>query len=141
MRAFFHRWRRKVGLATLLVAVAAAILCLRSQLCSDWIVVRVDSDSMYLVHSWQMSLRGRQVPEPPLLSGPILWWGSNSYIATGLPIFPVVDPKRWDWSVPYWTLILPLTLLSGWLIVWKARSHIAGDERSKSLTDDEPANA
>ena len=128
MREFFHGWRRKVGVATLVIACAIA---------GFWMATGDHQDGV----SFQLRQRqyvfysvGGQIVclEMPAHGG---FWrlSSDDYE----PMRSIVAKLEQNWgeisqykdfavkrrAIPLWGLLLPLTLLSAYLILWKPRKR------------------
>jgi len=142
MSEFFHGWRRKVGCAALVMALVLMAMWLRSYLFSDEVLIPYGKSTHF-----PMSVRGRigwgrQTPSNP--SDRLVWHAFN------LSRMNVIDSQqscnlqicwRWDgfryefgtlkyqpspiqiemWTVPYWSLTLPLAILSGYLVWWRPK--------------------
>ncbi|MDB5345260.1 MAG: hypothetical protein JWP89_3637 [Schlesneria sp.] len=129
MRTFFHGWRRKTGVVTLVVSCALMGLWMRSQLVGD---------------TWCWSV-GHETEVVISEDGMLSWWR----LATQRPVARFWNPgfvsqspdgTRYatigDWgvelglsdslTVPYWPFVIPLTLLSGYLMLWKPRKGDPG---------------
>ena len=98
MGEFFNGWRRKTGCVTLVMA------CL---LTDGWILSASRTDianfrllgKQHIVSSEEQSIQ----------------WGAE-----------VPHTILWDvWYVPYWSVVLPLTLLAAWLLLSKPRKSFA----------------
>lgn len=111
MREFFHGWRRKVGVVTLVMALVMMALWIRSYVLFDQIFVLgnlVLSNSGCIVWDWQ-------------------GWGGPD--ANFLHFYSDrASPFDVDWyfgtdgiRLPYWIVTIPLTLLTAYLILWKPR--------------------
>ena len=115
MGEFLKGWRRKAGLVTLALACVLTAGWMRS----------------YVVFDDQMSL---DVP----FGSPRIVWSIGGYVCSApdgpraTPIesdlpsildmqIRVGRPTMADVVIPYWSLVLPLTLLSAWLILGKPR--------------------
>jgi hypothetical protein len=132
MREFFRGWRRKAGVITLILACVVVAANVRSFVVSDSIHIRLGiGRSLYAdsgVGCWTINL------------------SISPYQALHTPLWMTLDPSGvgfvdWDWKWgdfgynhyqeekidivtlmgPYWSLVLPLTLLSAYLILWKPR--------------------
>lgn len=171
MQTFFHGWRRKAGVAALMMACLLCGLWIRSRIVDDKVILTI-SGWKHLIHSergviswfaWDESERyGFDLPAdvaeemgvPAHLSGSVAWrrpeWQSQpvSHPAQAVPMvkpekikFGCGDPLK-DFppneflnneylklatvgflknAVSYWMLVLPLTLLSAYLIIWKPK--------------------
>jgi hypothetical protein len=98
MREFFRGWKRKAGCVTLLLACVFAAGWVRSQNSIDSFVI---SDFEFV------SLNGR-------IDFGVLW----RRVSIGIGEFPEYHAYK---CVYYWSLVLPLTLLSAYLLVSKQR--------------------
>lgn len=147
MREFFQEWRRKVGCVTLVLACALMGMWMRSQAVEDWLVHCTDDGILGLFSrpcgiSWT---RHSQWP-PEELFAPPGSWQTLSYVAKppyrnrfdnyimhdrwqalGFDFCNCQEPystnRVADWTIPYWSLVLPLTLLSLYLFLWKPRKR------------------
>jgi hypothetical protein len=157
MRAFFHGWRRKAGVFTLVMACAVTIVWMRS-----WLII----DEMHISPPYPPQRRTYKTLSSE--RGHISWFewtveggkavvsetSFTTYLSTELTELnsleiPLKEIKRFDWRfkcllidigstdvdddgsgrfgyrhsthcvVPYWSLVLPLTLLSAYLLLWK----------------------
>ncbi|MDB5343655.1 MAG: hypothetical protein JWP89_2032 [Schlesneria sp.] len=144
MHTFFHGWRRKAGVVTLLMACVLVAMWVRSFHQRDAVIARLSAPLYELESFCGGILVGRTAPSPVPIH--LHWWS-----------FPIYEGDKWDqdwflqdftvdrqssgfryrrgtlnvagethfWLliVPYWSLILPLTLLSAYLILWKPRKR------------------
>ena len=124
MGDFFRGWRRKAGLVTLVMACVLAVGWMRSCVYGVlWYFVA--GDRQHYIFS---------------LNGRIIWgasWTTEGFdafrgsfpltleVADFLNTMPerLVDPrfKHAELAISYWQFVLPLTLLSAWLILAKPR--------------------
>ena len=120
MGEFFKGWRRKAGLVTLAMACLLMVGWMRSLVKCDalWFVVGNRQQMMWSMDSciawesdpvdskefWEMRTYDRS---------------DSGYAALCWEVREEVDSPMW--KVPYWSLILLLTLLSAWLIFAKPR--------------------
>ena len=136
MGDFFHGWRRKAGCVTLVMALVllgawirslqvldqvrvsreyqTPIYCLQSANGSiRWIVDEARGAEIYL---WMSRTRGNAphlfADGTPECEWKFRWLG-----------FGAGKPSRLEtiWFIPYWSIVIPLTLLSACLILWKPR--------------------
>ena len=118
MGEFFKGWRRKAGLGTLAMACVLAVGWMRSYtVAEDAAWFSIGSQQQLMV-----SFAGRVRWESYPVSGEAAWT-VRSYNKSG-PIFSedrlvLAGSSLSGWVIPYWSLILPLTLLSAWLILGK----------------------
>jgi hypothetical protein len=151
MREFFRGWRRKVGCVTLVLAVAVTGMWARSFVVADQL--RVSACSVASIRGTVAAVRSTPPlasPQPTystFLVSEIMnfkpdengnypdWWGG------------VKVDQRWDLAgfhfgrrridqdqqstiqlgFPHWSLVLLLTLLSAYLILWKPRKRVKQD--------------
>ena len=102
MGKFFHGWRRKIGVVTLLMACMFAV-------------------------GWVTSLSGR-LPSERGVSIEIELWESRIDVVFNQIEFVESDPHNligtWEFRripIPYWSIVIPLTLLSAFLLLSKPR--------------------
>ncbi|HEY4261527.1 MAG TPA: hypothetical protein VGM98_15265 [Schlesneria sp.] len=137
MHTFFHGWRRKAGVVTLVIALALTAVWLRGLLLVD---------TLYLHHNdigqWYLqSTNGELILEWErffvVIPQPSFW----SSISRGNPQWDDIGRRgiRWAWNwtgfrylgdeesfvitLPVWCFVLPLTMLSIYLILWKLRKQ------------------
>lgn len=109
MGTFFHGWRRKTGCVTLTVAMLLLALWIRSDILFDQIALDGNlfiSNSGCLVWDWQ-AWRG--------CDADLTDWHSEKASPFDEAWYFGPDGVR----LPYWALVAPLTLLSGYLLLRK----------------------
>ena len=148
MLSFFHGWRRKAGVVLLVMALAFFGVWMRSYFFCD--EVSFPSDASALCFD---SVRGgfNWYRLTPCQTGSGVQWNSFNLArmnATGTWSTTNVD-WRWDfggfsfgvgtlksdapktqielWHFPFWALVLPPTLLSAYLILWKPQKRTGPD--------------
>ncbi len=96
MGELFHGWSKKIGFVTLLISMLLA---------NAWLL------SIHHRVAYAFNLFGkRNVVES---DQQCLIWGAE-----------VPHSILWNaWAVPYWTFVVPLTLLSVYLILWRPRKR------------------
>ena len=106
MREFFHGWRRKAGLATLVMAYGLMGLWIRSGLLPEELEIHNPfgrSDAKFV--SLDNNLEYWRLP-----------WREG-----------IASTRPTEWKrvccIPYWSVVIPLTLLSVVLVLWKPRKH------------------
>jgi len=147
MREFFRGWRRKTGCVTLLVACLLTGGWVRSLTRHDGINYRTGQQSDQRLISFQSAVHWCWLEgSADLHLFPTIDWYSFPH-ATNLM---VNHPQRtWRWSyagfgmhdftyagnatftvlvIPYWSIVLPLIVLSAWLLFSKSRPQ--KEERS-----------
>jgi hypothetical protein len=150
MQSFFHGWRRKVGVVTLVVACAFTAGWVRSSTNSDALQVGFGKRIFWIesVHGWVQStfasvktggvdqyfitpntfnFAGKTVKNAnhPLLGE--FDYKSETYLVGHPSPFvpnpgPPVSTHQTRVKVPYWSIAIPLTLLSAWLLLSKPRA-------------------
>ena len=148
MREFFHGWRRKVGCVTLVMALVVFGAWMRSHHRFDCVFIHAPAATHAMKSEDGRVCWTRMEPN----SSPIwMTWESEkasewqtvefyrqSYcgFTFGTELSAVVSVRagegftqhRWDfWVVPYWAIVMPLTLLSAYLIVWTPRPRVERD--------------
>jgi hypothetical protein len=130
MKEFFCGWRRKAGTVTLVMALAVAGIWMRSRVVCDTLQFKFGGRLHDIVSysnqtsgvSWKFDLA---FPE-------VLDWGSiplNEVDADDIEgtLANYREGYRdlgfFEWHVPHWLLVLPLSLLSAYLILWKPRKQ------------------
>ena len=136
MGTFFHGWRRKLGCVTLVLACVFTVGWVRSLLIGDIFnhvaSKHIDEDfsSVKGFLSWDRfsyTLEAHNFPTR------ILWWHPKG--RKDLPLSEInwsfcgISLSEHQWAdhletfliIPYWTLVIPLTLLSAWLLLSKQR--------------------
>lgn len=116
MRDFFRGWRRKVGCVVLIMALLAVSAWIKSLYVQDMIAFDIANRTHFFVsnesHFFWVTLEGP--PGPP----PISWTSGRStrIPSTGDYVLRKTVVVVFAWSgiksIPYWTIVLPLTLLS-----------------------------
>ena len=157
MGEFFKGWRRKIGVVTLLMALVLMIGWVRSHTIQDELLIRIGNRFEYSFRSSPYGLQwsGRRSNgfQPPtdgsegikyeiwrfiaLDQYPNLFWFEREWqwdffgFHFGEGTNPVLPRYREHyWMVPYWSITIPLTLLSCWLLLSKPPKL-----RSKKITE------
>ena len=146
MGDYFKPWRRKIGVVTLVLACVFAAGWVRSLTRVDLIELNGKpwrynvSSGFGQLHFWQMSPLEKKIPFFRASFVMKLKNFTGHTITNGVATF---DPMRnqttwrWDWMgfhlsdgmkgtvqvrlcfVPYWSIVIPLTLISLWLLLVK----------------------
>jgi hypothetical protein len=127
MHTFFHGWRRKVGVVTLVMAVVVFGAWMRSLMVQD----------TFFLGSSFINVSGGMIAQQA--------WVTDQVYPVDIPKIASSDPHavlvvigdvgpemvignpylrlETMWAIPYWSLVLPLTLLSAYFILWKPRTR------------------
>ncbi|MEI8383777.1 MAG: hypothetical protein WCJ09_26925 [Planctomycetota bacterium] len=134
MGDFFHGWRRKAGCVTLVMACVVMAMWVRSHNMVDGITFSIGDrhhaiGSMQhgiawfgwdLIHKDEWGFQSHSVDELGFqsmsLSMIVEEWNRSAQKAEANPN---------AWAIRYWSIVLPLTLLSAYLILWKPRKRKA----------------
>lgn len=148
MKEFFHGWRRKAGLVTLVMALILAVAWMRSYFFNDEVLVPRGQSTYFLDSAHARIGWGRTTPSHPSARTEL-----HSFNMTKMNVLDSRESCdlqvcwRWagfrfelgtlrhqasrieieTWMVPYWSLVLPLTLLSAYLILWNPRKRSCPD--------------
>ena len=147
MNDFFHGWRRKAGVVALGLACVVTMLWIRSL----WMVDLLDfrptrlrqlsvasgSGAARPSFSWitEGSLEGQPLLEWIAYEDqhkdgnylPTLFFGSWGQVGSAIPAS--VHAESVGLYIPYWFLVLPITLLSTYLLLWKPRKRDSAPTR------------
>jgi hypothetical protein len=141
MHTFFHGWRRKAGCVTLVMALAMMGAWFRSLILCDAIVVQsgtrwvdaIVSDAGHLMwadvcdDSPAPFIQWKQFPAAKFRDQESIEWHK---LGLSFAIGEFRSPKTAAgriWSAPYCALVIPLTLLSAYLLLWKPRKRVNQD--------------
>ena len=135
MREFFHGWRRKVGCVTLVMACALTIGWMRSVTKCDEVRIPVKNGVVVGMVSGASSVgihwgidNGLRYPEvwsieasesPGSCLMDLGWRVRGDLLGFGFVYIP--GDRSSLWAVPYILMVLPLAILSAYLILWKPR--------------------
>jgi hypothetical protein len=143
MKEFFRGWRRKARCVALVFSVTLTAVWFRSYWIRDEVIFpqsnsvhALDSSHGGLQWEWHRPFLGydcqrsiywtsRQVDKfddsiPLVLSDDTYWSGA------GFSYHVPQHGTSATWRAPFWSLVLPLTLVSAYLILWKSRVRQAG---------------
>lgn len=132
---YFKPLRRKLGVLTLFMACVFAAGWIRSISC--WNVI--DLSMLHRSCEWNSSFGSIQWAgwdAEECVTWPVVSFGSGQLVpldpdrAQVLEMLVAADcvidnggMNRIDWIIPYWSIVVPLTLLSGWLLLSKPRQQ------------------
>lgn len=141
MFEFFEGWRRRIGCGLLVMACVLTGGWVRSQVVFDWIIVQLGTRHLIHIQSNKSSLcfcwehdsvwhLGRQyLPNWGTLDSSRDWiepWGARWKLRFGpfralITTTDQIEIAGLRVIGSYWSFIIPLTLLSACLILWKPR--------------------
>ncbi len=137
MNGYFRPLRRKFGVLTLLLACVFMVGWVRSLTVIDVLTLRPDKYcSVFIVSnkSWMfLQIAKAEVRQAHRLRWPTSYRSERARhlkhffkCYPGQPNVLIVDgksplPKLSVYACPYWSIIIPLTLLSAWLLLSKPR--------------------
>jgi hypothetical protein len=145
MREFFRGWKRKAGVVTLMVACMFAVGWVRSRFVSDSFGFPVGTEiAIACASGWESLVfspfRGEKIASIPagmqlgkaldapdqaddLFSDPGITWSFLRYgFGIGESSDGTEDGIEIDvYAMPYWSIVLPLTATSAWLLLSKPR--------------------
>jgi hypothetical protein len=129
MSGFFYGWRRKTGVVTLLMACVLMGAWLRCRSRDD-VVYFVFLDRQHRIYAVENRIIWLTTPDPNLFLDMRCGIGDDTennelkYIDKvwhGNEIIKKLSFRRWN--IPIWSLVLPPTVLSAYLILWKPRKR------------------
>lgn len=141
MREFFKGWRRKVGCVALVMALALMTGWLRSQFVFDDFNIRAGTMNSFSIESKRQSLcfcwvqDNSESKSESEITIPFWMTHDPSIRGTEVPLDQAVGEFRWlsnlsdeyprgiILSGPYWSVTMPLTLLSAYLLLWNPRQR------------------
>ncbi len=122
MREFFRGWRRQVGVLTLLLELVVITAWCRAQNTSDWMVM-CSNDRMYRLESASSDIALIRDFDPPPVDGFPVWFGPSLVTMDVLDGIDEMFPQSTLLvSVPHWSVVIPLTFISLWLLLKKPRN-------------------
>lgn len=118
MRTFFYGWRRKAGVATLLMALSIMAMWVRSRIVGDALLFEYQGRQRYVVSAY----------------GRLMWWSDENIFPFDYAIGQPLDVDRQEFelaqldgtpfvALPYWYLVIPLTLLSAYMLLVPSRKR------------------
>lgn len=122
MKEFFKGWRHKVGVVTLLMALVLMGGWVRSLFQHDLLWIETGERS-YLLVSTDGCFRGTTARFH--FESVLGWIGQKKERPTEVVRYTTINGSvtMSEADIPYWYFVLPLTLLSACLIVWKPRTR------------------
>jgi hypothetical protein len=137
MQTFFHGWRRKAGVVTLVMACVVTGLWVRTLFFADQICF-VMGDRKHYINSGQSGLCWLSVDRSPVLEWHTVVPAEEfEQLHLNRPLAESLNEgfaKLIGWGrnpacryLLYWWLVLPLTLLSAYLILWKPQAVVRAD--------------
>lgn len=141
MREFFRGWKRKLGVLTLVLACMFAAGWIRSRSFSEGVLHFDGGRRSIAMFSHRSAIHIQQVNYQQPAARPVTTvWLRESLITEKSLSLDMPELKwRWHWGgfgvrefssqqanleicvIPYWSFVIPLTLLSAWLLLSKPR--------------------
>ena len=144
MGEFFKGWRRKIGVVTLLMALAFMAGWVRSLSNMDIVCLPADRHTLIFLASEHQSITFQheshmntnlpwecldwisgpaKIPDPDKDQTHWLWKWHGFAFADGInyPDIPPTFQPAMIWVIPYWSITIPLTLISLFLLLSKPR--------------------
>lgn len=112
MHTYFHGWRRKAGVVSLVMACLLCGMWVRSRIVGDGLLFQYLGKQRYFASAY----------------GRIIWWSDDNIFpfdySLGGPL-PAVHSvfEESQFTMPYWSLVVPLTLLSAYLLLVPSRKQ------------------
>lgn len=138
MHTFFHGWRRKAGIFTLVMACVVMAGWLRSLFVFDLVGIHFGALHSLGIESKRQSLCVTWSEDTPAITTKTIIWLTlpPSIEGTDLPDDYKIGEFAWLINMddehphgiivaaPYWSVTIPLTILSAYLILWRPRKRI-----------------
>jgi hypothetical protein len=140
MKSFFRGWRRKLGVVTLVMALVLMGGWVRSRMIGERLAFRTHQEQFVFLGSNSgilsyCTLTGRigspitiyqNWPAEPQIQQNVVMrqdghWGVIHFRKTTSTTSPRIVFDSLE--IPYWSVTIPLTLLSAYLILWKPRKQ------------------
>ena len=144
MGDFFNGWRRKTGLVTLAMACVFAAGWMRSHIADEMVYFQISPEGTIFesvdgslfwakckpgsfpdpVGFWQLEATSDPNCYYVLEDGDVKWHLRLLGFGVGESSKTMQPQGRRTysfWCVPYWSIVLPMTLLSAWLIIMKPK--------------------
>lgn len=165
MQEFFRSWKRKLGIVTLLLGSGFMAFWVRSLSITDCLMYSAGKDAidtwyskkstiLFVQHRLDIDKYSRAHQEIYSITAPALpTWSSDvdvyvdlstidwRYTFLGLGLGQK-EQKVGDVStfylLPYWSIVVPLTALSAWLLVGTHRVHNGADATARSTIPSRP---
>lgn len=121
---YFKPFRRKIGLLTLMMACVFMAGWGRSDKITDFVAVCDLNGTISVVESSESEISFYRTLDPPPLNSPLIWADSRNRHNSRIPILDPLEGETFPsgWAIPYWSIVLPLTLLSAYLLLSKSRT-------------------
>ena len=121
MREFFKGWKRKCGCMTLVMATVFMAGWVTSGSYRDHLLIRCGTNSFFAFLSEDGSLQCALMS----FDNPVKFFRFVSWQSMPLPTqyLSIMTFTGFDvhYSAPYWSIVIPLTLISLWLLLSKSR--------------------
>jgi hypothetical protein len=130
VREFFKPLRRKIGVVTLVVACCFLAAWIRSTVVGDSLKLHFGKQRQCGISSQGQSIHfgvtADVTDDPPMSNLEMTRWPMahmpEFYKNESLKFsISIGDDSTWVVIVPHWSIVIPLTLLSAWLLLSKVR--------------------
>jgi hypothetical protein len=115
MREFFKPRRRKIGVMTLVLACAFAAGWVRSFSISEWVIF----EDVHLIITSQFGRIQWNKYGWEVSDGPIQFGSCDVRLIP--PEYETSEYRNYNQEIPYALLVLPLSILSAWVLLRKPR--------------------
>lgn len=122
MGDFLQSWRRKAGIALLVMACAVMMVWARGLAAGDSIGFITDG-GMYFVSATDHGLECRKSLDPPAIGSPRIWWHHvpvNSVPVGFLNVEDTVAEPALR-TMSHWAIVLPMVILAAYLVLLTPR--------------------
>jgi hypothetical protein len=128
---YFTPWRRKFGVLTLVMACVFAAGWVRSISIEDQIQIKPPDRWHRFLHVFESSHSVISWVALDMQFGEIQWQSApvgadrETMLLEWFPQYAERREKKYvkNWEVPYWSIVIPLTLLSAWLLLIDPRKR------------------
>ena len=120
MKEFFHGWRRKTGIITLVMACLFATVWVRSLFIED-VVIFLDGFRHHTLISLSGNVYWDSEAESTFDPGRFTWFTYDLRNPTMLA--SSLESVEEAFRIPYWSITVPLTVLSAYLLLSKPRKQ------------------
>ena len=122
MGDFLQSWRRKAGIALLVMACAVMMVWVWGMAAGDSIGFIADG-GMYFVSATDHGFECRKSFDPPAIGSPRIWWHHVPVNSVPVGFLDVEDTVAQPalWTMSHWAIVLPMAILAAYLILLTPR--------------------